>query len=279
MEGEPFHLASSFAPIPAKLARRIQRLEYVDLRELLPDNMALAKKLDALPGHANQPTTPEQREITKIVTWVSCFSTYVAVVAQVHPQRIRDMMAYMRLMVREAHKHGGTGWLKYDKIFRKNNPGLGAAWDVLDPSLITIVANQGYTPCLPCHYCQELDHSSGECTLAPLEQPGRGSSQTRPQGYLRSTSRPAPYNMSRYANHPRYPQDLPASTPHAGAGSSPRPRICISWNKGQCAFQGACTYAHVCPSCDSASHRARDCPKIPADSLFKRPVMPPRQAP
>ena len=70
-------------------------------------------------------------------------------------------------MVREAHKHGGSGWLKYDKILRKNNPGLSAPWDISDPSLLTIVANQSNTPCLPCH-CQELDHSSPGNARWPL---------------------------------------------------------------------------------------------------------------
>ena len=55
------------------------------------------------------------------------------------------MLAYMHLMVREGHKHGGTGWLKYDGIFW-NNAGPSASWDVLDLFLLTIAANQGYTP-------------------------------------------------------------------------------------------------------------------------------------
>ena len=40
---EPSHflLASSFAPVSPKLVKKIQKLEFVELRELLPDNMAL----------------------------------------------------------------------------------------------------------------------------------------------------------------------------------------------------------------------------------------------
>ena len=40
----PFRLASSLPPVPAKLVRRIQALEFVEMRELLPDNMALAER-------------------------------------------------------------------------------------------------------------------------------------------------------------------------------------------------------------------------------------------
>ena len=267
--GAPFHLASSFAPIPAKL---IQNLEYVDLRELLPDNIALSEKLDALPARANQVPNQEQREITKTVTWVSCFASYVAIVAQKHPKRTRDMLAYMptcsyiRLMVREGHKHGGTGWLKYDRIFRKNNPGPSASWDVLDPSLLTIVANQGYSPRLPCHHCQELDHMANECALAPLEQPTKALTHIRSPSYPRSGRRPAPYDTSRITNRHLLPSDTTVNTPSLTTSGAHRSRICISWNKGQCAFQGACSYAHICPTCDSGSHKARDCPRTPADS-------------
>ncbi len=52
------------APIPAKLVRRIQALEFVEMRELLPDNMPFAERLEALPVRLGQPAKrAEQREI------------------------------------------------------------------------------------------------------------------------------------------------------------------------------------------------------------------------
>ena len=283
-EGAPFHLASSFAPIPAKLVKRIQSLEYVDLRELLPDNLALSEKLDALPARASQSTNPEQREITKIVTWVSCFSTYAAIVAQKHPERTRDMMAYMRLMVREGHKHGGTGWLKYDCIFRKNNPGPSASWDVLDPSLLTIVSNQGYNPRLPCHHCQELDHTSSECALAPLDRAGTQATRTSENGPPRMTQSdpPAATSLPRtplgmapailaelsgraYASRgirgsalskgpvPMPTSALPATVGLTEPATAPKPRLTPS-SRGQLSHGSDCGQDHR-PSA-RASHRA-----------------------
>ena len=52
-------------------------------------------------------------------TWVSAFSSYIAIVAETHPVRVKDMCAYMRLIVQEAQKYGGNGWLTYDSIFRR----------------------------------------------------------------------------------------------------------------------------------------------------------------
>ena len=69
----------------------------------------------------------EQREIGSLITWALCFATYVAIVSQTHPEHTVDMLAYMRLIMREAHKHGGNGWLTYDTVFRRNQQGKDKA--------------------------------------------------------------------------------------------------------------------------------------------------------
>ena len=66
------------------------------------------------------------------MTWVSSFATYVAIVAKVHLERVGDMLAYMRLIIREASKFGGNGWLTYDAVFRRNQEGSN---NTIDPSL------------------------------------------------------------------------------------------------------------------------------------------------
>ena len=103
-----FSFASSFPLIPGKLVHNIQSLEFIEMRDLLPDNIALAKRLEALPTHWAPFKTPETREVGALSTWVSAFCTYVAVVAAAHPGRVRYMLAYMRLIVREAQKYGGS---------------------------------------------------------------------------------------------------------------------------------------------------------------------------
>ena len=66
----------------------------------------------------------KQREVSSLLTWVSCFATYVMVVAEAHPHRVMDMFAYMHLLIREAYKHGEQGWLTYDAVFRRNRHGM-----------------------------------------------------------------------------------------------------------------------------------------------------------
>ena len=105
--------------------RRIQALKYVDMREFLLDTEALAERLAALPPGLAPPKPLSERKIRgerALATWVSSFATYVAIVAQAHPSRVTDMLAYLRLIVQEATKFGGNGWLTYmyDAVFHHN---------------------------------------------------------------------------------------------------------------------------------------------------------------
>jgi hypothetical protein len=81
------------------------------------------------------------------------------------------MLAYMRLLVREAKKYGGTGWITYDQVFRRNRPGPEARWDVLYPSLhIGYTSSQADSPATPCAICSEIDHLTEDCAPSSLAQ-------------------------------------------------------------------------------------------------------------
>ena len=126
--------------------RKIQALEFVKLRDLLLNNIALAERLEALPSH-NPLRVAEAREVGQLSTWVAAFDTYVELVAEAHPGRVKDMLAYMQLLVREAQKYGGTGCIIYDPVFRCNRQGAEGHWDKLDPSLhIAYIAAQVEAP-------------------------------------------------------------------------------------------------------------------------------------
>ena len=219
------------------------------MRELLPDNLALAERLEALPVCFGQPSkNAEQRAIGSLITWVSSFATYVAIISE----RVVDMLAYMRLIIREAHKHGGNGWLTYDAVFRRNQQGESKPWNVLDPSLHTAyISGQRSAPRVPCKHCNESDHPPEDCALASLLPATR-----TPQRDQEERLTPIPRSGR------RPPLGLVTPTPK---------RLCISWNRGQCAFPGACSYKHACALCDCLDHQAKDCALAPPDSFYKQP--------
>ena len=245
----PHKVANSIVPVPGKLVSRIQALEYVDMRELLPDNLALAERLAALPQGLAPPKPPGEREITgdkALMTWVSSFATYVAIIAEAHPARVGDMLAYMRLIVREASKFGGNGWLTYDAVFRRNQEGLSTPWNYIDASLHQVfIANQQGKVVVPCKHCYEVDHLSADCAVAavlPKSRDSTADTQSTAVAQERISSkgkRPAPYTRQR--------------------------PICSSWNSGYCKFPGKCSYAHVCTNC-YGSHPATACKERPFTS-------------
>ena len=118
-----FKLATSFSPIPSQLVHKIQAQEFVEMHELLPNNIALGEWLEALPNRPQTPKPVETRNVSSLLTWVLSFATYVAIVVDCRPSRVKDMMAYMRLIVREAMKHWGIGRATYDQVFHRNNTG------------------------------------------------------------------------------------------------------------------------------------------------------------
>ena len=92
-----FSLGEAFPPIPEKLVRHIQSLDYVDLAELLPDNMELQRLADTESRQGSGQRQP--RRVASLMTWVQCFVTYAAMVVEAHPHRMRDLMAYLRMIV------------------------------------------------------------------------------------------------------------------------------------------------------------------------------------
>lgn len=77
-----------------------------------------------------------------------------------HPERVQDMNAYMRLIIREAMKYGSNGWSTYDSVFRCNRVGQAGTWDELHPSPhihvhVAYIADQGESHTARCSSCNK----------------------------------------------------------------------------------------------------------------------------
>ena len=94
----------------------------MDMRDLLTDNVSLIQQLDRFGGNHAFPSLPGMlrprlREVTSLPSWIYYFLAYITIRAT--DQVVREMLAYARLMVRGAQRHGGSGWLDYDRGFRQ----------------------------------------------------------------------------------------------------------------------------------------------------------------
>ena len=259
---KPFSLTSSLPPIPCKLALKIQSLQFVEMRELLPDNLSIVE--DALLCPPDQRS--KQREVSSILSWVSAFAMYIAVMAEAHPGRVKDMLAYLRIIVKEAAHSNSKGWLNYDRIFRQNavsDPTL--SWARLDSSLHSSYCIGGPSGALrvACPHCNEFDHSAQECALSQTCFSGVKAPSS--SGYQQpSMSYSSSYNSQHSSGHSCFSSSHPPLKK-----AVPCNKICLSWNGGKCILPGSCEYGHICATCHEA-HCARDCSATPEDSMLKR---------
>ena len=114
-------LSPASEPFPRKLVNEVQSGQYIDMRELLSDNISLLQQLESVHG-TNQlpavgPSRPRLREVSTLTTWTYCFLGYAAILTS--DPNTRDHLAYARLIIREAQRHGGQGWMDYDRLFHQ----------------------------------------------------------------------------------------------------------------------------------------------------------------
>lgn len=224
---------------PRKFVDKVRSGQYIDMKELLADNVSLLSQLEAIQGptaaHMLGPTRPRLREVSSLPTWCYCFLGYVAL--RTTDQQTRDQLAYARLLIKEAQRHGGLGYLDYDKAFRQQAAGDPALrWNTLIPGLqaSTMLGHRPVGQGMFCTLCRAVDHTRAQCALICLEP-----------------STPVTTMTSRPLNRRR-----PAS-------------ICTSWNRGTCIYPGQCNFKHMCSTCQSWNHKAKDCPKASDMSNFR----------
>ena len=162
------------------------------------------------------------------------------------PGKYIDLLAYMRLIVREAQRHGTDGWRQYDVMFRKyaaSHPSV--CWGQPLPSMYATFFPASSTASTPCEHCLEGDHHSSQCALSPYPPP------LFPSIGLKSwspSSRTSPY---------------PLPTTFVDFNSRP---ICRRWNQGSCKGDPTCTYRHACSKCGRRTHKASECPDNISDT-------------
>ena len=137
-------LSSACDPFPQALVQRVRAEQFVEMRDLLADNIALLSQLSWLQGVGTLPLSTVHCtrlcEVLSLLSWIYCFAAYVAI--RTPDQLTRKMLVYAWLIIREALKHGGPGWAEYDRVFRRQlsiNPLL--SWNTLEPRQQPLLVN------------------------------------------------------------------------------------------------------------------------------------------
>ena len=136
-----FILGPRRAPIPAKLVNRIVSLEYIDMSELIPENLdepQAESPVFTFEGATvvAKPNPSKKRNVSDVLMWVECFTSYTAVITCFFLSRSRYLLAYMVLIIRTAKRFGGTPWLDYDCAYRREAAASNRRdWSVMRPDL------------------------------------------------------------------------------------------------------------------------------------------------
>ena len=167
-------LSPAAEPIPYSIVQRIQSGHFVEMRNLLADNIALLNQLSSFQGTVTLPrfvvTCTWLGDVPSLVSWLYCYNAYIAVCTS--DPLARDMLAYSRLLIREALRHGGSGWLEYDRVFRCQLAiNCLLSWNTIDPGLqVATILGQRGSSWMFCTLCCECDHTTSQCALAPVQQ-------------------------------------------------------------------------------------------------------------
>ena len=119
---KPFVIGPGYSPIPAKLVTKLRAGQFVDLADLLPENVKAqdSEPQSYLDGKLLVSTKKRVREITDIVTWVEAFTVYMWIFCCTHSSRWQDMTQYKLLILQTARQFSDKAWLHYDTAFRKD---------------------------------------------------------------------------------------------------------------------------------------------------------------
>ena len=92
-----FILGPGRAPIPAKIVKRIVSHEFVEISELMPENLDEPQAETPVFTFVGSMVVPKSNwakksAIIDILTWVECFNSYIAVLTTFYPPRSRDRL-------------------------------------------------------------------------------------------------------------------------------------------------------------------------------------------
>ncbi len=115
-KASPFTLGEGFVVIPAKVVGRIQKGEFVDMAELLSDNIKLAEKCldtsssaDGVAKHTQVRKRELQEDAQGLFSWVEAFNMFSCILVGQHPEMVKPLAAYQTLIIREARRFNYRG--------------------------------------------------------------------------------------------------------------------------------------------------------------------------
>lgn len=228
-------VAPGLPTIPRKLAQRIWELDFIEMEEFLPTNktiqaLELAGTVEGGAWSTVHQLQQQAKRVTDLMTWVRCFTLYIAVMSRKRPELIAPMTAHLHMVIR-LHRSGGLAWFHYDWKARRETCAMGPTeWGRCDPRQLLCTSGGGFM----------------EDPFDPLPE---GTSAGREVGVPPATS-------------PRTKQ-LSSQLKSSGGGPRKQSGVCRLFNRAPagCSYGDQCIFVHRCTVCRRTDHGRRSCPE------------------
>ena len=142
-------------PVPSRLSTRILKGEYIDFKQLLPENMFASPDtiqrsqspvvtFELTPESSSSkpswtldtPKNRSKRSVDTFSAWMQAWNTYVAIVVNTFKDRAIPMLSYQRVITNTAVKFPMSKWYEYDKRFwLKLSNDQSMSWDQVHTGL------------------------------------------------------------------------------------------------------------------------------------------------
>ena len=262
-----FLITKGLPTLPTKLVERAWNWEYVDMEEFLPAPRSLRlveqrkpvpSLQESLVGALNHFQAIQQQKahqgVLDVLTWIRCFTLYMAVMSKKHAEMIQFMVAHLHTVLRLYYRAPEqSAWLEYDIQYRMETAASGdRKWSGGDP--------WRYLSCLP-------GPSSGRdpFDISEKGRPGPPQPSQRPL-HLNPPAHNASEGGTGVGKGKR-PSESGTST--FGLGSRPpakKPKkagVCRLFNSAPngCPYGKECVFTHRCTGCGVVDQHGRlECP-------------------
>ena len=86
--------------VSKKLAQRIWALEFLEMEEFLPTNKAVQSLESGGGAPGSSGTHSQSKQVADIITWVRCFSLYLAVMVQKRANTVAPMVPHLHAVIK-----------------------------------------------------------------------------------------------------------------------------------------------------------------------------------
>ena len=232
------YVGDGLPPVPAKIADKIAKWEFVEMYEMLPESWV--QKMEETGGKgATSSRARARKRIQDINAWLQCFALYVSVMSAKDPGHVPELLAYMVNILRASQDYEGSAWTTYDAAYRRQAAATGhKKWSQVNPSLYTVCFTGKARKTTRCDLCLSLAHKTEDCHLSTDDDPDLSKRMRAVESAVVAFSS---NNMV---------MKMPLSS-----------EVCRLYNQRKCKFRN-CKYGHICQRC-SGNHPAIDCPLFP----------------